>query len=97
MDATALRTLLASANISVLTSPSGSEVSYEKDPWQHGAFTKVLLDALSDPEADIDHNGLISTTGLERYIATRVPTLTDDTHHLDMTVRFEATLFAQGR
>jgi hypothetical protein len=64
MDSTALRTALAAANVSVLTSSSGAEVSYETPELQHGAFTKSLLDALDDPEADMNRNGLISTNGL---------------------------------
>ena len=40
----------------------------EADTWQHGAFTKALLDAFNDPAADINHNGLISTTGLANYL-----------------------------
>jgi uncharacterized caspase-like protein len=45
MDSTALRTALAAANVSVLTSSSGAEVSLETPELQHGAFTKALLDA----------------------------------------------------
>jgi WD40 repeat protein len=68
IDADALRTGLAAANVTVLTSSKGSETSEERDTWQHGAFTKALLDAFNDPAADINHNGLISTTGLESYL-----------------------------
>ena len=49
MDSTALRTALAAANVSVLTSSTGAEVSLENEDWGHGAFTKVLLEALNDP------------------------------------------------
>jgi Caspase domain len=64
MDSTALRAALAAANVSVLTSSTGSEVSYETPELQHGAFTKALLDAFDDPAADIDRNGLITPSGL---------------------------------
>jgi WD40 repeat protein len=97
MDSTALRTGLAAANVTVLTSSTGAEPSYEEPSWGHGAFTKVLLDALSDPDADIDRNGLISTAGLLNYVSNRVPSLTGGRQHPGMEVRFNATLFAVGR
>jgi hypothetical protein len=54
MNSTSLRTALAGANVTVLTSSSGSLVSREDAAWQHGAFTKTLLDAFNDPAADIN-------------------------------------------
>jgi WD40 repeat protein len=97
MDSTALRTALASANVSVLTSSSGAEVSIEVLELQHGAFTKALLDALDDPAADIDRSGLITPSGLEHYVANRVPMLTGDKQHPGMEVRYDTTLFARSR
>jgi uncharacterized caspase-like protein len=85
-----------SANVTVLTSSKDSETSEESDTWQHGAFTKALLDALDDPAADINHNGLISTTGLENYLMKRVPELTDGKQTPGIEVRFDTTLFASG-
>ncbi len=96
MDATALRTELAAANITVLTSSSAGEASLENDQWQHGAFTKVLLDALSDPAADTDHNGLINTIGLTHFVNEHVPELTDGKQIPGMEVRFEGTVFASS-
>ena len=75
MDLTALGTALAAANVSALTSSTGAEVSFEKPEWQHGAFTKALLDAFDDPAADIDRNGPINSNGLAAYVAHRVPTI----------------------
>jgi len=83
--------------VTVLTSSSGGEVSYEDKLWQHGAFTKVLLDAFGDAEADLNRNGLISTTGLVRYVTNRVIALTDGKQHPGLEARFEATLFAVRR
>jgi WD40 repeat protein len=98
MDATALRTELAAANITVLTSSSAGEASLEDDQWRHGAFTRVLLDALSDPAADTDHNGLISTIGLAHFVAQHVPELTEGKGKQTpgMEVRFEGTVFASS-
>lgn len=84
-------------NVSVLTSSTGSEVSFDKPELQHGAFTKALLDAFDDPIADINKNGLISTNGLAAYIANRVLMLTSDRQHPGMEVRYDATLFARSR
>jgi uncharacterized caspase-like protein len=46
--ADALRTNLAAANVTVVTSSKGSETSVERESWQHGAFTKALLDSFND-------------------------------------------------
>jgi len=88
MDSTILRTELAAANITVLTSSSGSEVSREDSAWQHGAFTKALLDAFDDPAADINRNGLISTNGLSAYIVNHVPSLTGGAQTPGMEIRY---------
>jgi uncharacterized caspase-like protein len=97
MDSTALRTALAAANVSVLTSSSGPEVSYETPELQHGAFTKALLDAFDDPAADVNRNGLITPTALAAYVGNRVPMLTQDKQHPGMEVRYDTTLFARSR
>ena len=60
VDPVVLRTDLAAANVTVLTSSNSKEDSLEGQKWGgHGAFTKALLDVLSDPAADVDHNRLI--------------------------------------
>jgi hypothetical protein len=56
----------------VLTCSKADKLSREDEKWQHGAFTKVLLDALSGSayDVDTDHNGVISmaelTAGLDQ-------------------------------
>jgi len=97
MDSTALRTALAAANVSVLTSSTGPEVSFENKDWDHGAFTKVLLNAFDDPAADINKNGLITPNGLATFVANRVSMLTGDKQHPGMEVRYDTTLFARNR
>ena len=96
MDLTALRTGLAAAKVTVLTSSSGNELSREDAKWEHGAFTKVLLDALTDPGADPDRNGLIKPTALAHYVDTHVKTMTDGAQSPGMEVRFDTTVFATG-
>jgi WD40 repeat protein len=96
VDATVLRHELAAANVTVLTSSSGQEVSFEDDKWQHGAFTRVLLDALNDQASDPDHVGLIKASALAHYVAGHVASLTDGKQTPDMEVRFDTTVFAVG-
>ena len=70
-------------------------VSRENPAWGgHGAFTKVLLDALRDPAADTERKGLINTAGLAHYVATRVASLTAGAQTPGMELRFHSTLFA---
>jgi uncharacterized caspase-like protein len=76
VDAAVLRRELAAANVTVLTSSGRSEVSLEDDAWQHGAFTRALLDALNDPAADTDRVGLINAAALAHYVARDVSSLT---------------------
>src|ERR1700722_1720348 len=97
IDSSALRTALASVNVNVLTSSSRSELSFEDQTWKHGAFTKVLLDALVDPDTDLNRNGLISMAGLASYVTDRVIALTNETQHPDAELRYLGTVFAHGR
>jgi hypothetical protein len=96
VDATALRREVAAANVTVLTSSGGSEASLEDDAWQHGAFTRALLDALNDPAADTDHVGLINATALAHYVARDVSSLTGGKQNSAMEVRFDTTVFTVG-
>ena len=96
VDAAELRHELAAANITVLTSSGGREDSLEDDAWQHGAFTRALLDALNDPAADADRIGLINPNALAHYVARHVASLTDGKQTPDMEVRFDTTVFAVG-
>jgi uncharacterized caspase-like protein len=96
MDASSLRAALAAVNVTVLTSSSGKEISREDPQWQHGVFTKVLLDAFNDPAADSDNDGLINTTGLAHYVFSRVSALTEGAQTPGMEVRFETTVFARS-
>jgi hypothetical protein len=96
MDSTALRTGLAAANVSVLTSSSGSQLSREDPAWQHGAFTKALLDAFGDPAADINRNSLINPNGLAAYVTSHVWSLTGGVQSPGMEIRYDTTLFATG-
>ena len=96
MDAGALRRALAAANVTVLTSSAGTEVSREDPSWQNGAFTRALLDALHDPAADVDRIGLINTNALAHYVSGRARALTSRHQTPAMEVRFDTTVFAVG-
>jgi WD40 repeat protein len=96
MDSTVLRAALAAANVTVLTSSTGTQVSREDPAWEHGAFTKALLDAFNDPTADINHNSLISTNGLAAYLTAHVASLTGWAQTPGMEIRYDTTLFATG-
>jgi hypothetical protein len=64
-----LRSVLASSNVTVLTSSTADKISREDEKWQHGAFTKVFLDGLSSgDEIDTDRNGVISMAELTAYM-----------------------------
>lgn len=70
----------AEAGITVMTSSSGKEFSYENPRWGHGAFTKSLLEGV-DGEADYNHDQVISLAELNLYISLRVKELTGGLQH----------------
>jgi uncharacterized caspase-like protein len=65
----------------VFSSSLGSEYSLESDPWRNGAFTEAVLEALRTPSADADHDGVVTTAELRRYVGFRVRDLTKDAQH----------------
>jgi WD40 repeat protein len=92
-----LRSVLASSNVTVLTSSTADKVSREDEKWQHGAFTKVLLDALdSGDEIDTDRNGVISMAELTAYMAKHLDELTGGDQQLGLEQRFQGDLFVSG-
>jgi WD40 repeat protein len=94
-DAKQLRTALIGANITVLTSSSAAELSREDQQWGHGAFTTIVLEALSS-KADANHNGLISISELTGYLTRHVPGLTDGAQHPGVEMRFDGDVFVAG-
>lgn len=65
----------------VFTSSLGDEVSFEDPAWKHGAFTKALLDAVSDRDAKYYADGLLSINELEGAINAGVKKLTGGRQH----------------
>ncbi|MEM7367359.1 MAG: caspase family protein [Bacteroidota bacterium] len=66
--------------ITVMTSSSGNEFSYENPRWGHGAFTKAILEGLNG-EADFNNNRVISLLELNLYVTERVKDLTNGRQH----------------
>ena len=94
-----LRSMLAANNVAVLTSSKADKLSREDEQWGHGAFTKVLLDALSgSAAADIDtnHNGVISMAELTAYVEKHLSQLTGGDQQLGLDQRFQGDIFVAG-
>jgi WD40 repeat protein len=94
-NADRLRAAMASGNVSVLTSSSATEFSREDEDWQHGAFTKVLIEALGKA-ADENNDGMISMSELTAYLSIRLPALTEQQQHPGIEQRFQNNLFVAG-
>jgi uncharacterized caspase-like protein len=89
---------LVAGNVTVLTSSTADTDSREDEKWGHGAFTKILLDALSGSgDVDTDHNGAISVKELTDYIEDHLPKLTEGAQHLGHDVHFSGDIFLPGR
>ena len=93
-DADVLRTIMAADNITVVTSSRGTQTAHENDAWQHGAFTKIFLEALFDPDID-EQRGVISTHALTAYLQKKVFDLTHHTQEVMATTSNSAE--RQGR
>ncbi len=71
--------------ITVVTSSSGQEFSYERPDWGHGAFTKALLEGLNG-SADINQDLLVTLAELNFYLSERVKELTEGRQHPYMPI-----------
>jgi hypothetical protein len=95
-NADVLRTRVSASNVTVLTSSTGTEISREDEKWNHGAFTKVLLDALGK-DGDVYQGGFIWMTQLTHFVVTHVSDLTEGQQHPGVEQRFEGTVFVAGQ
>ena len=67
------------SGVVVYAASTGTEVSYEDVQWdRHGAFAKVLIDAIGEGKASLDPSGRITTDMLDLYLADHVKELTKD-------------------
>lgn len=71
----------------VISSASGVEFAMEGAKWQNGVFTYALLDGLENKTADLNKDGKIMVSELQRYLAKTVPELTNN--HQRPTMRVE--------
>ena len=62
-------------------SSQGRETSEESAAWGHGAFTEALIEGLGEGKANLLHNGSITVSELDAYIAERVKVLTEGRQH----------------
>ena len=85
---------MAGGNVTVLTSSTAGKVSREYDEWQHGAFTKCLLDALSSTE--FGHRRVIAMGELSTYMERRLSDLTKRDQQLGVSLNFEGDVFVSG-
>lgn len=70
----------AEPGISIMTSSSGKEYSYEKPSWGHGAFTKAILEGLHG-SADFNKDKMVGFAELNLYVSERVKELTKGKQH----------------
>lgn len=77
----AVKELLQSeTGVTIMTSSSGREFSYENPAWGHGAFTKALLEGL-EGQADYNQNKVITLSELNLFVSDRVKILTEGRQH----------------
>jgi hypothetical protein len=67
--------------VTVIAASRGNEFSFESSAWQHGAFTRAILDSATDQQADVNNNGRVDLEELTSYISRRVPALTGESQH----------------
>jgi len=65
----------------ILAASTGREFSLEHPQWGHGAFTKALVEALEQGQADYSNDGVIHLREMDLYVAERVESLTEGEQH----------------
>lgn len=60
----------------VISSAGGAEYAMEGNEWKNGVFTFVLLSGLKDMLADLNKDGKIMLSELQRYLFSEVPKIT---------------------
>jgi WD40 repeat protein len=68
--------LSSESGISFISSAAGVEFALEGDEWKNGIFTYVLLQALKNVTADLNADGKISLSEMEKHLIYKVPALT---------------------
>jgi WD40 repeat protein len=73
--------IAGSANAVVLASSTGSELSMESAEWEHGAFTKALLEGINGAADVLPKDGIVTVDELNLYVKERVKELTGGLQH----------------
>jgi hypothetical protein len=71
--------LNANAGVLVFAGSRGSELSLESADWEHGAFTKAIIEAVNGQAAGADK--AVSVWDFASYVKKRVATLTENQQH----------------
>lgn len=61
----------------VISSAGGLEYALEGDIWQNGVFTYCFLSGLKTRQADLDNDGKVKLSELQKYLQSEVSKLTD--------------------
>jgi uncharacterized caspase-like protein len=78
----AIRELASDENgVVILAASTGKELSMEHPDWEHGAFTRALLDGMEAGEAEQTPDSVIYLRELDYYISERVKELTEGNQH----------------
>jgi hypothetical protein len=85
--------VVAARKVTVLTSSTADRGSREDEKWGHGAFTEVLLDALSEPAGIGKNRGLITMTDLTAYMEEHLSQLTGGDQELGIHLSFQSSIF----
>ncbi|MBW3546126.1 MAG: hypothetical protein KY428_11110 [Bacteroidetes bacterium] len=57
----------------VISSAGGAEYAFEGKKWRNGLFTYVLLNGLESDKADLNNDGMIMLSELQKYLVSEVP------------------------
>ena len=68
------------SGVVIFMASQGREFSQENPQWQHGAFTKALLDAFQG-NGDLVRDGVLYLSELTTYVQQTVPKLTGNNQH----------------
>ena len=69
--------LRRSTGATIISSASGASMAYEGRKWQNGVFTYALLQGLQNSEADLDGDGVVMVSELQKYLTSEVLELTN--------------------
>ena len=71
---------------SIISSASGVEFAWEGDQWKNSVFTYALLSGLKEKKADLNNDGAIMISELQKYLAMQVSKLTNNQQQPTMRI-----------